>query len=155
MQILSQERSRSVAKAIERAMVSALRADSAKVTSLLDTCRSSLFAESYDDVERTEIARRVAEAKISILYERENARDEFMASWGELEGLGYSSLEREASMLVYYVKFSERSNVSGDADRRNALNRLEALISQLAVSGDENYAAHYKAVHVDLSKPGP
>lgn len=143
-EIPDQKRSRAVARRIEGVLAEALRADPARVIELMDACRSSLVAGSHSEDEELEIARRTAEAKVSILFDRENATDDFLASWASLEQLGYSSSEREASMLVYFLKFCMRTN--NNSRRRDALNRLDALVEEMAASGNDSLSTHYRAV---------
>jgi len=140
-----QERSRFVARTIERAMVSALHAEPRAAIDLLNAARSSLMPEASSEAEKVEIARRVAEAKISTLWDREDATTEFQASWIEIERLGYSSPEREATMLVYFLKSNSRSSKQ-DSRSRDAVDRLEALIGQMASAGDVNLADHFRGV---------
>lgn len=147
------ERSRAVAKAIERTMVSAFRAGSSEVIALFNACRTSLMAEGLEDAERAEVARRIAEAKVSVLFEREGAAAEFLESWGELEALGYASLEREASMLVYFLKFIDRVHGADGQEKRGVLDRLDKLIGVMAESGNDALAEHYRTVHYRLSGP--
>lgn len=137
-------------------MVSAFRSDSSEVIALFDACRTSLLAEAHEDVERAEVGRRIAEAKVSVLFEREDATHAFLMSWDELEGLGYASLEREASMLVYFIKFTERANGTDKRrDKQSALDRLGKLINRMIESGSDALADHFRAVHSKLSSPGP
>lgn len=148
MKRLDQERSQHVGKMIDQTMVKAFGVESADVLVLFDACCSSLFSETQDKVERTEIARRIAEAKISILYQLENVGDDFRSSWAEINGLGFSSIEREASMLFYYLKYCARANDKDDLDldAQSAISRLETLIAQMVASGDETLAGHFETV---------
>lgn len=150
-----QERSRYAARMIEQAMVDALRASSEEAINIIDTCRLALLADSSSEVERLEVARRIAEVKVSILYEKEGAKDDFLASWAEIESLGYSSPEREASMLFYFVKFNERLKPQAESNKECALDRLGVLIGEMEASGENNLASHFRSVYSKLCRPSP
>jgi phenylpyruvate tautomerase PptA (4-oxalocrotonate tautomerase family) len=151
-QAFDQENSKRVARAISQAVVSAIHADPAGVVRLLEDCRASLLLGQTSEYEKRELARRISEAKVSELFNREGGEREFRASWLEMETAGYTSLEREASMLFYYVKFCERAGLDGRSDLRAALDRMESLVDQMRTSGEENLASEFASLCARLRK---
>lgn len=141
------ERSRNVARPIERIMVDANSREPKEIVRLLDECQEKLLSDSAGEFEATEIARRIAEAKISLLFDREGADDEFVASWESMESVGYTSLEREASMLFFQLKFCERARANDHSLAVGLLDRFRLLIDRMSASGDEDLASHFRAVH--------
>lgn len=145
------ERSRRVGQAIDRTTVRAFPADARRVVELFDACAASLTTENFDDLERVEVARRIAEAKVAVLFEREGAITEFLESWEALQALGFSSLERKLSMLVHFMLFADRTYGRDSPETRGALDRMERLTDLLAESGSDAIAEHFREVHARIS----
>jgi hypothetical protein len=135
------ERGRAVGKTIAKAMAEVLSATPDEVVSRMDGCRDSLLDTAVDDEERDEIRRRIAESKLSILWESRDA-SRFMAVWQEMERLGYSSAEREASMLFYFLEFCALDGCD-DVSCKDYLDRLE----RLAVSMPATARLHFESAH--------
>mgnify|MGYP003527830995 CR=1 FL=1 len=139
------ERGRAVGKTIAKAMVEVLSASPGEVVSRMDSCRDNLLETAEDDEERDEIRRRIAEAKLSILWEsRDTSR--FMAVWQEMERLGYTSAEREASMLFYILEFCAR-----DVSCKDFLDRLERLVTDMPAAARSHFESVYQKMREKLS----
>lgn len=142
-------RSQVVGKAIAYMMAKVVRAEPSTVVSELDRCRKELLEAAETDWEREEIRRRIAEAKISVLWESSD-RDRFMSSWSEIERLGYSSPEREASMLFYFLEFSARNGGSEEACKAE-LDRLSSLAKTLPPPAGAHFQGAYERAHARLA----
>jgi hypothetical protein len=121
----SADRSKLAARAIERAVVSALTEPPEAADATFSSVLEALLGTSASTHESLELKRRVAEARLSVFYSSIFSRSFAQAAWSELESLGYSSAEREASMLFYWCKHlalcGETDEVLACADRLEAL----------------------------------
>jgi hypothetical protein len=91
----------SVAKTIDSAMAAFFELASSEVVCKFDKLEENLLQKERKSIEILEIKRRVAEAKISILFEKIDAKSVFEDSWNDIESFGYSTREREATVLFY------------------------------------------------------
>ncbi len=139
------DRGRAATKAINRTILEIMDSPADVVVDRLDTCLSELL-KNADGWERTELMRRIAETKLSILSERRDS-EVFLNVWEEMERLGYSNAEREASMLFYFLKVCARNKQVDDACT-SALDRLERLTKLVP----EISRAHFEGVHDRLRK---
>lgn len=153
--VSDQERSRAIGRAIETATLAAFDAAPAQVTSIFDECLSRLLGSSNSDWERVEISRRVYEAKVSILSGMSDAGDEFIEAWSGIERLGYSSLEREATMVFYFIRFIFKSGSDCEGKADAALSRLWGLICRMRALGMDDMALHFESVHSRLLQSRP
>jgi hypothetical protein len=141
----SKERSLRVSKAIDQAMLRAVSAASAEVIVIFDICHSNLISSQLPShAEKREIARRICEAKISELHHRRGPRKEFLSTWLEMEALGYSSMEREASMLFFYIRFMENNGTEEAVSV--ALSRFAVLVDRMVAVKAPRLGAHFKRV---------
>lgn len=129
------ERERQYVSAIERATAKSLRVSTAEAVEVFDACAIQVLSRVDSPAEALELRRRIAEAKISVLFERHDALVEFSKAWAELESLGYSSNEREASMLVYALKVRQDEGQTFPFDRAALLFRLDKNISEMRREG--------------------
>lgn len=121
-------RSRAVGRAIEQALESAIAASSDEADGLLTEVETGLLAGTADDYETLEVKRRVAEARLSLFYSMPTSHELARSAWVALERLGFSSPEREASMLVYWAKHLVVRGRPEEA--ANCALRLESLARQ-------------------------
>lgn len=144
-------RSRSVAKSIGRIVANAFDCSASDAMALFDQTESELLAEIDNEAEAIEVRRRIAEAKVSILAEkRESTAEEFESNWRALEILGFSNLEREASMLFCRAQFSIQHS-AGENYAAYALKRLQDVIERLEKSEEIRLVEHFRKVHDRLS----
>ncbi len=129
------ERERQYVSAIERATATSLRVSTAEAIEVFDACAIQVLSRVDSPAEALELRRRIAEAKVSVLFERHDALVEFSKAWAELESLGYSSNEREASMLVYALKVRQDEGQTFPFDRAALLFRLDKKISEMRGKG--------------------
>ncbi len=94
------------------------------------------------------MSRRLAEARLSLFFDRKDGEPYFDEAWLDMENLGYSSSEREASMLFLRAK-----NLLERADRddlEEALIRFRVVV-ETKVSGESAaIAAHFHKVLAQL-----
>jgi hypothetical protein len=134
-----------IGKEIAYAIRDAIRAPTIQVAVGLDACQSRLLSGHIGDLERTEIARRFAEAKVSVLWERDDCLEHFSRAWAEMERIGYSSAEREASMLVYFIMHCRRNRESSECIS-DAINRITRLINGKLAVESEAVSLHFREV---------
>lgn len=139
----SSSRWRAVAKSIEWALRDALSADSSTAIEILSACRDQLLSDTEDPDAAVEIARRIAEAKLSLLHDRSDAADTFESCWVEMQTLGYSNLEREASMLWYVLDFTSRQVERRTIAQEDVRSRLRTVIDEMRTSGHHEMAEHF------------
>lgn len=144
------DRSRIVAKAIESTIAQVLESPTPDVVRALDGCCDGLLAEDTPAEEFAEIARRIAEAKLSVLFNRADGGVEASNAWRTLEGLGFLSAEREASMLFYVIRSSCDPTI-GLGERPALMSRLAGVVRKLERE-QPAVAEHFAKVLARLSQ---
>lgn len=141
------ERSAEIGKAIANATATALKLEPSEADTTFDALQTSMLCgASYDESEALEIKRRIAEAKVSIFSTMLNAQQEFLVAWRNLESLGYSDHEREATMVFYQARHLIR--IKGDkAAAARAVVRLGEVVEHLRDAGSKDLQAHFQGVH--------
>lgn len=145
----SNDKSRSVSKAIAEVTAQAFELTSREALAIFDELEFELLHKEPDKSKCLEIKRRIAEAKISIIYDRNISRNIFDESWNDIQRLGFSTAEREATMLFYRAYFL----IKDGKDRRltaDTINRLGLLVSDLRVKRSKLLAEHFERVHSRL-----
>lgn len=144
-----ESRSSHIGKEIALTVAGVGRAPVTEVLRRLDECRDRLRGVTRDEQEEREVARRIAEAKLSLIWKRPDARHLVDALWREIEGLGHGSLEREASMLCFRLKAYAKQD-DGSTDKEMHLFRLRQVIEDLRKESDE-IARHFERVYHELA----
>ncbi len=143
-------RSVNVAKTIGKEIANSFDLSSKKVLEKFDSLEIELLEQGFDVREATEIKRRIAEAKVAILFNRIGDKDEMERAWNDIELTGYSTKEREASILFYYAKYliknrSDRSLIT------TIIDRLGNLTEEFKIQeSQEKLAEHFANVHESL-----
>jgi len=145
MSINQNERSRHVGKAIAETTAKALKLSPPDVMEVFDELKNIIFVDNFDESETLEIQRRIAEAKISVLAGKEISK-EFENAWNDIENLGYSDAEREASMVFYRAQFLIDKDLLSEASI--AIERLGELISTFK---NQRLIDHFSQVYTKLS----
>ena len=136
-------------RVIAETIAEAISLSSSDVLKKFAELETSLLQQGFDKSESLEIKRRIAEAKISILAKRKENIDHFEVAWNDIESLGYSSLEREASMLYYCARFL----IENEPSRSSAaviIDRLGALVKKFEVDQSQSLADHFLKLHEEL-----
>ncbi len=135
---------RDAGKIIAKTTARVLALPSDQVLDEFDKVQTALLGSDLDDYSELEIRRRIAEAKISVLATRKNSTIELEQAWADIESLGYSNSEREATMLFYRAK----SLIESRQDERSVedlLGRLDQLVSS-GFGGDRVLVDHFAKV---------
>jgi len=142
------ERSIYVGKAIAETTVKAFKLTPTGVIELFDELEAALITNNYNKSETLEVQRRIAEAKVSVLAGKEPS-SEFEAAWNDVESLGYTDTEREASMVFYRAKYLIRKG-SDKSSASNAIERLGVLVGYFNDQQSQHLADHFSQVHEKL-----
>ena len=145
----SNELSITVAKAISDSMSESFELPSSEIIYKFDKVEVSLLQKKHSDAEALEIMRRIAEAKISIIFNKVDTSSAFENAWKDIESLGYSTAEREATMLFYRAQFLMRNNLGRDLVA-NAIERLGIIANNFKNERSERLADHFEKVHKNL-----
>ena len=139
------ERSINVGKTIAKATAEAFKLSASEVTEHFNALQSTFLEKNFSDSEKLEIKRRIAEAMITVLSEKDSFK-EFEKAWGYIESLGYSDTERETSMIFYRATFLIKNRVDKNL-AEEAINRLEALINSFQEKQLQHLIDHFTQVH--------
>jgi hypothetical protein len=104
---------------------------------------AELVALSEDSLVRIEIRRRLAEVRLSEFHAKVDGLKHFHEAWDNIERLGYSALEREASMLF----FRASGLLAHDLREHVApiLGRLDRIVDS-GMDGQQSMAEHFRLV---------
>jgi len=142
------ERSRRAGKEIAYTTAKAFKQTPAEITEAFDALQATILGEANNDLEVLEIKRRIAEAKISVLAEKDSDQ-EFETAWTDMEALGYSDNEREATIIFYRAKFLIENGAHRSlADK--AVERLGNLVSAFREQQSRQLADHFGQVYKRL-----
>jgi hypothetical protein len=102
---------------------------------------AELLALSEDPLVLIEIRRRLAEIRLSEFLSKVDGLKYFHEAWEEMERLGYSTLEREASMLFYRA----RGLLAHELREHVApiFERLDRIIDS-GMNGQQSMAEHFR-----------
>ena len=139
------EKSVDVGKVIAKATAEAFKLSASETTEHFDNLQSSLLEKDFNDSEKLEIKRRIAEAMLSILSEKSSFED-FEKAWDYIESLGYSDPEREASMVFYRASFLIKNKTDKNLAEK-AIDRLEALINTFKEKKLQHLIEHFTQAH--------
>ena len=145
----SNERSNTVGKAIANTMAKSFELSSLEVIDKFNLLENSLLENVTNSVEMLEIKRRIAEAKISIIFEKSDSKDVFEGVWDNFHTLGYSTAEREATMLFYRTQFLIRNKYDKPLVI-NSIERLGEIANGFENDQSEQLSQHFKKVHKNL-----
>lgn len=143
------ERSLTVGSAIARSFSDSMQLSSSEAYRKLDQLASDLVSIGENEKEQREIQRRVAEAKVSLLYERKGCMTVFEKAWSDLLEVGFSNPEREASMRFYYIKFLLANGVRKDEIKRE-ISRMGSLIDNNFGENEFSQKQHFLNVKKQL-----
>lgn len=142
------DRSREAAKAIAQTIAKAFKLPTNEIATTFDSVKDELLDGIKDPSESVEVKRRICEAKISVLFKRPDSSDELQETWNEMESLGYSDLEREATMLFYRAQFLLKRTADKELTA-NAIERLRSLLGQFDPNS-KSLSDHYERIHQAL-----
>lgn len=142
------ERSRRAGKAIARTTAKAFKQPPAEITQAFDALQATILGQDYSDTEVLEIRRRIAEARISVLAEKDSGQY-FEAAWTDMEALGYSDAEREATIVFYRAKFLIKNGVHRSPAAK-AIERLGTLLNDFREQQSHRLVGHFGKVHERL-----
>ena len=126
--------SRELAHAFDKVVAAAPNLDPKEITRLLDDIAAEFGVRSTSDVDRLETKRRVAEWKFKLLCERDLPIRHIEQLHAELELLGYTNMEVEATIEIYFAQYLAR-NTHNDMARAR-LDRLLTKLAAAAMAGD-------------------
>ena len=133
----SEERtaSQKIADAVAATAMMARNSDAENTARLFDATERELLEElDCSNFELIEMKRRVAEAKSAHCFSKTGFAQIHEAIWARLESLGFSSFEREATMLMLLARHYLREGSNSEA--RTTLSRIETLISDAKATVD-------------------
>ena len=145
----SNEECATVAKAIEYTMAMSLDLSTPEVVEKFNLLESSLLENETNPVKILEIKRRVAEAIITIIFEKSDSKDVFENAWDNIHKLGYSTVEREATMLFYRAQLLIRNKYDKPLVI-NTIGRLGEIANYIKNKRSQQLAEHFKKVHKNL-----
>jgi hypothetical protein len=135
---------RVVSDGIRRAVVAASACEHDVAAAEIGKIEEDVLAQLPDAEIRLEARRRFSELRLSTFASSPGAGEFFDRSWRQLEQLGFSSDEREASMLVFRIKNARKR---GDSRaREEALRRLEHVVNTRIAGHDSRMADHFREV---------
>ena len=139
-----------IVRLIETEIANSFKLPSKEVVEKFNKLQERLLNLEVSDSEALEIKRRIAEAKISILFNRIDNENEMDQAWSDIEIIGYSTKEREASMLFYYSKYLIKNKKHKNIVI-NIIDRLVGLVEEFKTDqSQEKLAEHFAKVHANL-----
>ena len=144
MTSIDDEISKQIASRIAEAMSRAFQLGCAEVDRLFSALGADLDTIVRSPEQRIELQRRLAETRIALLYKRADAAPFFDNAWDEIERLGFSNAEREATALVYRAKYLARRKQ--DVEQEATLVRLGRIIDDVLAQESSELAGHFRRV---------
>lgn len=139
-----------IVRLIEAEIANSLKLPPKEVVKKFNNLQERLLNLEVSDSEALEIKRRIAEAKISILFNWIDDENEMDQAWSDIEIIGYSTKEREASMLFYYSKYLIKNKKHKNIVI-NIIDRLVGLVEEFKTDqSQEKLAKHFAKVHANL-----
>ena len=142
MKHLSDEIARELSEVAAQAMRE--RMEHNAIVSVYDRLQAKLMPRlGGDDALETELRRRVAEWKFYLLSTRDCPENELRELYRQIEELGYSTLEKEATIGICYAQFCLKVRTPADAETklREAKARLDSA-AEAAI--DSNASSYYR-----------
>lgn len=134
---------REISNAITDMALAARELDASNAARLFSAGEQELIQKGgWSDFELLEIRRRVAEAKFSHCISKSGFSYVADELWADLERLGFSSFEREATMLMLLVRHHLRMGTRSKIDE--ILDRLDRVVSQAQITADNLQEASRK-----------
>jgi hypothetical protein len=133
----SQNASRELARAFNKVVAAAPDLAPEDITRRLDDIAAEFRGRVTSEVDRLETKRRVAEWKFKLLSERDLPLSQIESLHTELELLGYTNVEVEATIEIYFAQYLVRNS-----HKDMARARLDGLLKKLvaASSAGDRYA---------------
>ena len=139
-----------IVRLIETEIANSLKLPPKEIVEKFNNLQERLLNLEVSDSEALEIKRRIAEAKISILFNWIDNENEMDQAWSDIEIIGYSTKEREASMLFYYSKYLIKNKKHKNIVI-NIIDRLVGLVEEFKTDqSQEKLAEHFAKVHANL-----
>lgn len=144
----------SIAQRIQRTFITVMNAPPAEMMAAFKQLQGELLAAHPEAPWPQEVPRRIAECQFNLLS-GSDAPDEWVtAQWARLEALGFSSMERRASMS-FYLANHEKSRGRRGAVFASAIQGLADCVQHFEQLGDTRQAEHFTRVIARLqAEPG-
>ena len=137
--------SRAAAQAIANAIACSFEKSPEEIESFFNVLGDKLADQRFSSRERSEIRRRITEAKISILFKKRDSERLFRSAWNEMLALGFSNAEREATMRNYHIEFLLRTGAS-EQEILDEIQKFDSIIQNKIRKAAPKMAAHFMTV---------
>ena len=127
--------SKELARAFNEVVAAAPEMATEDIGRTLDEIANEFSARAISEQSRVETMRRVAEWKFKLLTERDLPLDQVERLHKELEVLGYTNIEVEATIEIYFAQYLLRHSLKDGA--RNRLDRLLKKLAAASAAGDK------------------
>ena len=143
---MQSQRSSKIGRKIGFALRSAIELAGPEADVLFAATEQEALKIAVGELEKLEVRRRVAEARLSLFYCSQTSGDFARRAWEDLESMGFSSPEREASMLFYWADYLLNSGAT-NSEIRASIERFGTVVGAEFEGESAEVAEHFRAVH--------
>lgn len=140
-------RSMNVARILDKTAALAFQMEMEEIVPAFDEAEATCLSEASSKEEELEIKRRVAEWKMKLFCDRDAPFEKVDQLYNDVIKLGYSSLEVEGNIEIYFAQYCIRQD-RGDVARP----LLEQLCSKLDIALESKDLDVYHQLKEDAEK---